>query len=446
MEKLDHGVGALQVTKNDVQIDYLDLFVPPDVDNTIERSHETVVKPSQVLNDDGPWDFQFETQGEHYMKLDSARMYIKGKVTKADGTDLVTTDSNQALNDEVALTNLPISSFFRDVEVIIEGKVITSLSVTDFGYINYLQHILSYSKQSQETHLEASGFVMDKEGKFDSITGADNTGFVARKQDANGFELYGPVGIDFMTSGKVFPPGFSFSLRFNRQNDAFCLMGAPAKNYKVHFEKVEIHIRHLEAKDSVREKHINSFKNQSKSILLPMNKTEIKVFAFPANVNTMAQENAFRSTIPKSIIIGIVDQVAYTGQYDKNPYNFQHCNVIEACLKVNGKQVPTTPYRPSFPKHAMREYKSIFDNTGIKNLDYANMITYKLFKEGVTLFTFDLTPDNCCGDHCHEKKTGTISIDFRCNSVLNTAKHMIVQAVYDSCIVIDPNHVISVVY
>lgn len=440
MESIDKGLGAFQITKQDVLTEATDLFGTYQHDISVQRSHEVVVKPLH-LNDDGPWDFQFPAQGSHYVNLPSARMYLKGKVTNSDNSDLASTGSDI---DTVALTNLAISTFFRDVEIEIEGKSITALNVTNFHYVNYLQHLFTYSKHSEETHLRSSGFVMDKADKFESLTTAENPGFGSRQQSADGFELFGPLGLDFMASEKYFPPGFSFVLRFHRAPDSFSLMSVAGKNYKIHFEKAEIHIRYLELHPKLKEAHITRFKTHP--VTLNINRTQIRTFAFGPNQSDMYVPNAITGNMPKSIIIGIVDQAAYNGQYDKNPYNFKHNNLTQASLRVNGKEMPTTAYTPNFSKNLIiREYKTLFDNTGIKNSDYANMITYDLFKGGCTLISFDLTPDACSGDHLHPPENGTISIDFKFGSPLAVAKCMIVQAVYDCVVVIDPNFNLSVV-
>src|SRR5271156_3214741 len=68
-------------------------------------------------------------------------------------------------------------------------------------------------------------------------------------------------------------------------------------------------------------------------------------------------ENFFRGTFPKGVILGLVDHEAFCGNYHKNPYNFQHFDLTEIAVIVNGFSVPAEPYRPDFTKGlVMREF------------------------------------------------------------------------------------------
>ena len=54
-------------------------------------------------------------------------------------------------------------------------------------------------------------------------------------------------------------------------------------------------------------------------------------------------DNAFQGQIPNRIFVGMVENVSFTGQYDKNPYNFKHFNLSSIGIYVNGESFTCSP-------------------------------------------------------------------------------------------------------
>ena len=47
-------------------------------------------------------------------------------------------------------------------------------------------------------------------------------------------------------------------------------------------------------------------------------------------------------------MFGLLSQTGVNGDYTKNPFNFQHFNMAEVSLKVNGVEVYGTPLKLDF--------------------------------------------------------------------------------------------------
>ena len=72
-------------------------------------------------------------------------MYLKVKVSKADGSNL---DSAS----KVGFTNYPIASLFNQVDVILGGKLISSATKT-YAHLSILEVLLNYDKEAAESLL-----------------------------------------------------------------------------------------------------------------------------------------------------------------------------------------------------------------------------------------------------------------------------------------------------
>ena len=80
----------------------------------------------------------------------------------------------------------------------------------------------------------------------------------------------------------------------------------------------------------------------------PIDRVSLKCFSIPAGTRVSNQENLFFGTLPKSIVIGMVGNDAFTGAYDKNPFAFKHYDREFLAFYVDGQQFPAKPLQPQY--------------------------------------------------------------------------------------------------
>ena len=78
------------------------------VQTDIIKSNEVDYFPVTSISSGGPIEFHIPGNSEEYIDCNNINLYLKIKVTKADGTDIAATD-------KVGLNNLAISTLFQDV-------------------------------------------------------------------------------------------------------------------------------------------------------------------------------------------------------------------------------------------------------------------------------------------------------------------------------------------
>ena len=64
-------------------------------------------------------------------------------------------------------------------------------------------------------------------------------------------------------------------------------------------------------------------------------------------------DNAFLGEIPKRIAVCMMDDDSYNGNYEKNPFNFQHYNVTQIGISVSGEEVPFKPMKLNLMKNCL---------------------------------------------------------------------------------------------
>ena len=76
--------------------------------------------------------------------------------------------------------------------------------------------------------------------------------------------------------------------------------------------------------------------------------------------------------------------------------------------------------------------ESLFDNTGILHSGYSNSITSDEFKNGTSLFCFDLNPDRCMFYHTHTTMKGSISLELGFKKPTTEAIAVLVYMTFES--------------
>ena len=135
----------------------------------------------------------------------------------------------------------------------------------------------------------------------------------------------------------------------------------------------------------------------------------------------------------------MMDNDSYNGNYKNNPFNFQHYNLTQIGISVNGEEVPFKPLKLNFDeKLFVTAYSTLFSGTGKLHGNSGSIIKREDYSEEYTIIVADLTPIEI-GDNFDLKEKGTLSIYLVFKSPLTATINVLVHAEYDSVIEIDSN-------
>ena len=103
-----------------------------------------------------------------------------------------------------------------------------------------------------------------------------------------------------------------------------------------------------------------------------------KSFTIPQNYMYLdvSHEKLFSGQLPTRIVIGLVDNRAYNGDRQRNPFNFQHINLNEIAVYLDGQQQHAVRRVQPDYGHGLyiRAYNSMFAETGTKRTSVAKTI------------------------------------------------------------------------
>lgn len=408
----------------------LDLFSVPPTQTSIVRGEWVEYQPIANIKEGN--DIQFIVSGMADCLLDLSRSFLSLKVR-------VVTDAGENVklgeggDIPIAPTNLFMHSLFSQVDVALNNRTITPSNNT-YNYVALIETLLNYGEDVKQSRLTGSLFYKDTAGAMDDMK--NNTGIRKRSEkilDGQTIDLIGQVHCDIFKQDRLLLNRVNMTLKFIRAKDDFCLIG-PLRGCKVIIEDAALHIRKETPSPAILLAQAKALERGTAKY--PITRSLLKGYSYVKGVLNINQDNIFNGQLPTSMVICFVETEAFNGSYEKNPYNFKHCDTNFLAVYVDGQQYPHKPLTPNFEEgNYINTYNTLFQMcpsiTG-NNIDRDD------FKGGYTFFAFDLTPDGCStAYHYNTMRSGNVRVEVHFAKPLPSTTNMLVYATFQNIIEID---------
>ena len=148
-------------------------------------------------------------------------------------------------------------------------------------------------------------------------------------------------------------------IRVIRSKDNFCLTGVPL-DATLQILHAALLLRKVKLSPSVFLAHTDSLHNTTAKY--PIKRCVCKALAIPQNYSDMTYEKLITGQLPMRVVVGLVDNAAFNGARNLNPFNFQNFNVSEVALFLDGQQSQTSrPIELNYDKGLfIHGYNSLF--------------------------------------------------------------------------------------
>ena len=410
----------------------LDLFSVPPTQTSMEQGSWVEYHPLTTVTDGSPIEFDISGTGEDYVDFSNTMLYVKAKITANDGTDL----ANDAA---VGPTNLFLHSLFAQVDIALNGTLITA-STNTYPYRAMLETLLSYGEDAKKTQLTSSLYYKDQSGRMDSVdfaAAARNEGLYKRRTVTVGsrtFDMMGRLHADIFQDRYMLNE-VGVKIKLVRSKDVFCLMGAVP--CKVRIMHASMYVRKVKLTPSVFLAHAKTLKHGSAKY--PIRRVVCKSFTIPQNYRDISHEKLFSGQLPTRIVIGLVSNRAFNGHLESNPFNFQHFNLTEISLYLDGQQQHALrPIQTDYANHQyIRAFNSLFAGTGKLYKDEGLFIRRADYSGGYTLYAFDLTADLGEDDHFSLVRQGSVRLALKFADALADTVSVIAYAEFENVIEVD---------
>ena len=305
----------------------LALFAVPPL-NTAEIN-KTWVEYRPTCNVQGEFssiDFCIPGNSLQYVDLSNTELHTEIEITKEDGGELDTE------GQDYPESGLPIDMIHHTMwsQMIVElNQNVVSFSNTNYMYKAAIETLLGYSHDTKLTQLSVIGYTGD-EGNFDALhptkpaAGQDasslNQGLYRRSGWFRGnktAQFVGPLLADICNQNRLILNGVDINIRLWPTKNSFCLMTFPAgTKCKINIKDIYLDVCKVDVSPSVMLAQTELLKNNV-TAKYPLQKTEVKTFTISARQSAFTVENIYQGGVPSKMIIGLVDQAAYHGDFSK---------------------------------------------------------------------------------------------------------------------------------
>ena len=408
----------------------LDLFCLPPTQVAIEDSKWIQVNPREV-NDS--YSIKFEYSAGSGLYLDLAKSYISFQA-KIDG-------AGADPNDKCGPVNNTAHSLFKQIDLEINGQMVTT-SNAFYPYESMLLLLGNYGKEAARTQLELLGYSKDTAGQMDVLVlDGDNKGLKARSEGFNTGQWRDYImrpNLAMFQQERLLPPSTKICLNLIPSDPKFCLMTDHNNPpYKPKLKDLKLHVRVAKVNTSLALEQARRRQEDGMKLYYPIRRLKTKPITIARGLQSHS-EIISMGQIPKRFYIEMVPESAHLGNFKKNPFNFKNYNINEIYLSVGINNYPSTPLTPDFTNGLVREsYMTLFSSSGILFDDKGLDISLADYKDGYTIFAFDLTADNNDGDHLELMKRGDVQLHVRFGTALPEAVTILAIGEYENTIQID---------
>jgi len=372
----------------------LDIFGVPPTQLMIERDVQTEHRPiSTISNANNTIEFEIHSGLNEYINLSKSELYLCLKIKLNKKLTSTTLELKEEDWKSIAPINYLLHSFIRQIDVSIGQTSITSTSI-NYPYIAYMDTLINGNKMSRDTHLQTAFWHKDVT-PLDKIDNDRSTrirpAIITDSQSAE-IELYGNLHIDLSSQIKSLVGGVTLNIKIYPHDSKFYLMYNENLLPTVEISDVRLYMHRSILNPQVVIAHNKALDNTNARYFIT--RKDVRTALIQKGTLDCYLNNVINGVIPRKIYIAFVNNDAYNGKPELNPFNFKHYNIRHIACYVDGTQYPHRPYTPDFKtKKYMREYFSLFETANQVKYETNIDITRQEYGKGFTIFAFNFTPD-----------------------------------------------------
>lgn len=321
----------------------LSIFASPPNQVAVEKITYTEERPiSNLIDDSTPIEIVISGAGNDYIDLRKSRLYVKMQILKGDGTKL-------ADKEKTGSINLPLQSMFSHIDIYMNNKLI-SVNSNNYPWKAYFKVMLSSGSDEQKSQLQSQLFMKDDD-PMDSVT--LNSGFINRYEftkNSRVFELEGNVLEDALQLDKYLVNGVDIYMKLFRSSIPFLLIsGESTPSYKIKILDVFYRTARVKLDPGVILNHRDEI--QKSPVQYVINRSHVIQNVIPKGSTEFFWDAMFPKALPSKVVIGLVSQKTANDDYTANPFNFQHFNMTNVTMNVNGVEIYGSPLSLDFGKN-----------------------------------------------------------------------------------------------
>ena len=420
-------------------------YVPPTITERA-ATHDVLVGPAAATFDEAP-DIRFEiAPSTDLISLADMRFECELYLFKRNG---------QPMDDQqnACPKNNMLGSLFQSVTVEIAGRCISDPSNLYF-IRSYLENLLGYSREAQNSQLTSEGFFYQSKMIKDNLEGSYTAGPPAlhtfpnedqtlrwqlfKQSSVNPVLLSGKIHSDIFQQDKPLIPGVPLSIKFTRARPGVGYTAASDDDIpKVVIRKPRLFVRKYEPSSSylsALQKHL-----ATAPAVYHFERVQMRQTTLNQDATFCDWPNVAAGQLPKMMLITMVSSNALAGTHNTTPYHFEDFGLNYLNAEIDGKIYPSQGYNMDFETHqtlpcydGLCRVLEVFNET-TKGLPFNR----NEYEQGNNIFGFDFTPSGTSRGALTLIRQGNLNINLRFKAPLKKSIVIIAYLVYDSTVSIN---------
>ena len=435
---------------NTIHTEKLDLFTLPPY-NTAEEKIYYETLPAKHFNKDSysAVTFYMDPEPVDYIDLSQTELHVKLSLQKGDGTPFV---NNKEVRESVAPIDVILHSMWSSVEIYLNKKLVSS-SGTEYPYKSIIEANLNYGKGCKKYQMFSIGYSNDDGANPKSTFPMDlppNNGLKTRcewfgLQSRNKtVEFIGPLNADICNQNRLILNQVSLEVKLWPSKDAFRLICSEnVGTGKLVIEEVALRVCKVAVSPEVRLGHAAGL--ELAPARYPFNSVDIRPLSIDKGNSIVNFSNIFEGKVPTKMIVGMVSQNNYIGNFQTNPFYFEHFNIEHIGLEIGNEKIPSEPYQFNFDNNEyldglMSLYRcsdKIWENTDLG-------LTRELYQNGLTLIGFNIDPTAPSNlDYLGVPRKGNLNMRIKFHKKLPCNVVVMVYAIFPGRVEIDNTRLVT---
>ena len=413
------------------------LFNPPIVESGVESTQYIEYLPANQLSEEGPIEISIPSSGAMYIDLSRSRLHVKAKIVQKNGSDLTA-------NDIVSPANLFLHSLWRQIDVYLQQKLISSTG-TNYSYKSMIDTLLTKGTDHHNSKLQCQLFFKDTAGTHDNTSPTQtplNQGLIRRyllSSLSKTFDMEGKIFSDIFNTDKFLMKSVELRIKLWQNKNEFRLMATDAtKGYKIVLNEVSLKVCYVNVMPGVIVGHSEVLK--STNAKYRYNQSDIKTFTVGSGQFNFSFDNIFQNNVPSKLILAMVGSSTYSGNYTKSPFKFDHYNLDFIGAYINGESKPSKPLQLNFSnekgQNNVSAYQTLFsgtDSTTSGNIP----ISRSDYPSGYTLIVFDFDQHINQREYFPLVRKGNVRVEGHFKEALREIINIIIYGCFPSILEID---------
>ena len=202
-------------------------------------------------------------------------------------------------------------------------------------------------------------------------------GLVEMKEKTTGgktIQLFGLPHVDLFNTGRMLIMGADLKMRFTLNDPKFFMNRIGTVNTDVRLQagdlKMKFYACMVKVRSDVYNKIATARLQRNLDVYYPTVRSEIRTYTLQNNHTNFEATDVFNGRVPDRVVIGLVYQDAFSGNYAYNPFNFPKFEVSSVKQIVEGEEYPYQPLQ-------LNADNGQLDLTGYHGLISANCSAYR---------------------------------------------------------------------